>query len=75
MNLYQKHHTLKKDIDKIISGQYVLVPITATEEMLQKANQVFYSMNYGTDVHTIIKYIWNTMIEQAVNEQWSKNEM
>lgn len=71
----QKRHQFSKDLDKMMSGHYVLVPITPTSEMLERANQVFNGTTHGTDHETLIKYLWNTMLGQAMNEHRSEHEM
>lgn len=36
-----KRHAFKKDIDKMMSNDYVLVPIKLTDEMLNTATTIF----------------------------------
>lgn len=71
----QKRHQFSKDLDKMMSGHYVLVPITPTVKMLERASQVFNGTTHGTDHETLIKYLWNTMLGQAMNEHRSEYEM
>lgn len=69
LNPNHKRHQFQKDLDKMMSGDYVLVPIQANDAMLLRANQYFHASNYGTDAHTLIKNLWNVMIGQVLHER------
>ena len=50
MNTKQKRQQFSKDLDKLISGDYVLVPKEPTQEMLNAGHIVMNPVK-GSDVH------------------------
>lgn len=67
MNNTQKRHAFKKDIDKMMSNDYVLVPIKLTDEMLNTATAIFNSTPHGTSASIMLEQIWANMMILALN--------
>ncbi|MFB2539051.1 MULTISPECIES: hypothetical protein [unclassified Acinetobacter] len=63
-----KRAVFSKDLDKMLSNDYVLVPLQATDEMLSKANEIFNCTTHGTDSKKLMQYLWDAMLTQAMNE-------
>ena len=66
-NIQHKRHTFKKDLDKMMSADYVLVPINPTAEMLNTAITIFNSTPQGTPANIIFEQIWANMMKLAIN--------
>lgn len=71
----QKRHAFKKDIDKMMSNDYVLVPIKLTDEMLNIATTIFNATPHGTPADIIIEKIWANMMLQSMTEQVDEMQM
>lgn len=64
-----KRNVFKKDLDKMLSNNYVLVPLQLTDEMLNTATAIFNATPHGTPADIIIQKIWATMMAQSMTEQ------
>lgn len=64
-----KQQQLNKDLDKLMSGDYALVPLKPTEDMMVMASVIFNNTPYGTPVGLLIEKLWAGMITQAINKQ------
>lgn len=69
----QKCHHFNRDLDKLLSGQYVLAPLTATDAMRQQAERYLHCTSYATDPHTLIDNLWRVMIGQLLHENTHEN--
>lgn len=61
-----KQQQFNMDLDKLLSGNYALVPLKPSDEMMSVATKIFYSTPYGTDAHTLIAQLWAMMVAQGV---------
>lgn len=64
-----KRHEFKKDLNKMISNDYVLVPIKLTDEMLNTATTIFNATPHGTPAGIMLEQIWANMMILAINSK------
>lgn len=69
MGIVMKQQQFNKDLDKLMSGNYALVPLKPTEDMMVMASVIFNNTPYGTPVCLLIEKLWAGMIAQAINKQ------
>lgn len=65
-HLTDKENVLAKDINKLLSGNYVVVPILPTQEMISNATEIYYSSTRGVEAHILIANLWAMMVAQGV---------
>lgn len=67
--MQNKRNAFKKDLDKMLSNNYVLVPLQLTDEMLNTATAIFNATPHGTPAQLIIEKLWANLMTQAMTEQ------
>lgn len=70
--MQNKRNAFKKDLDKMLSNNYVLVPLQLTDEMLNTATAIFNATPHGTPAQLIIEKLWANLMTQAMTEQADK---
>lgn len=64
-----KRNVFKKDLDKMLSNNYVLVPLQLTDEMLNTTTAIFNATPHGTPADIIIEKLWANLMTQAMMEK------
>lgn len=65
MNTHQKRQQFAKDLDKLVSGDYVLVPKNPSFEMLVNGLAVIATGVGKTDIELELRKIWEKMIDAS----------
>ena len=65
MNNNQKRQQFTKDLDKLVSGEYVLVPKNPTFEMLVNGLAVIATGVGKSDIEFELRKIWEKMIDAS----------